>query len=113
MRRARASANPSWKPGTAPAGGEAPPAERWRSGSGTEMVRPKRSLPLVRIGLALALFFGIFCGLVYLSTWLSPAKGTCLVVIGAGYEDNLAVPHNVYGRKGLEALTQLAGTKTA
>jgi hypothetical protein len=58
--------------------------------------------------LALLLFAG-FCGaLIWISLWLRPVRGTCVMIVYAGYEDGLAVPHNVYGRRGGDALAQLA-----
>jgi hypothetical protein len=46
-----------------------------------------------------------FCGfLVWVVLWLWPPRPASLVLIGAGYETNLSVPHNAYGRAGLRAL---------
>ena len=36
--------------------------------------------------------------------WLRPIKPACLVLIGSGYEQNLLLPHNVYGWNGLATL---------
>src|SRR5207302_9756372 len=55
------------------------------------------------------LIFALISGvLIWVSLWLQPARGTCVMILYAGYEDNVAVPHNLYGRKGAEALGQLA-----
>src|SRR5262245_7275611 len=40
--------------------------------------------------------------------WLRPEPPPHLIIITAGYEDNLAVPHNVAGRKGAMALRDWA-----
>src|SRR5947209_3947008 len=40
-----------------------------------------------------------FCGLlVWVAFWLAPPPPAGLVLAGAGYETNLAVPHNVFGK---------------
>jgi serine/threonine-protein kinase len=62
-------------------------------------------IALAMVGLGAAL---------WLAWWfLSPPKTTHLVLVGAGYEDNLAVPHNVYGMKGLDDLAELARSDRA
>jgi hypothetical protein len=45
--------------------------------------------------------------------WLRPGRDTALVLIGAGYEDNLAMPHNAYGQQGLAELASLADNKSS
>lgn len=40
--------------------------------------------------------------------WMWPPKPACLLLVGAGYEDNLAVPHNVYGWQGLNDLAEFS-----
>jgi hypothetical protein len=67
--------------------------------------RKKRG-PRLLIALLLLLVFSAL--LIWVSLWLQPAKGTAVVILYAGYEDVLAVPHNVYGRNGAEALAQFA-----
>jgi hypothetical protein len=55
------------------------------------------SLLLVTTGALVALYF-----------YLKPPKQAGLFLVSAGYEDNLAVPHNVFGRDGMRELTRLA-----
>lgn len=43
---------------------------------------------------------------------LWPPKPACLVLIGGGYENNLAVPHNVYGWNGLTALADFTQSRS-
>jgi hypothetical protein len=52
-------------------------------------------------------------GFVVLLLWLQPPPPACLVLLGAGYEDNLDLPHNVPGRRALEQFAQLAGNSAA
>jgi hypothetical protein len=46
--------------------------------------------------------------LIYVIYLIWPPRPSCVVLIGAGYEENLAVPHNVYGWKGLTDFVTLA-----
>jgi hypothetical protein len=64
-----------------------------------------RGIKLGIAGGALAVLIGL---LVWIVFWLRTPKPACLVLIGAGYETNLALPHNAAGWKGLEALNELA-----
>lgn len=57
-------------------------------------------------GVLAFLLFNIL--LIWVIYWLWPPKPASLVLIGAGYESNLAVPHNVYGWNGLESLAELS-----
>jgi len=57
---------------------------------------------------ATAFGFIVFCGLlVWAIMLLIPPKAACLVPIYAGYEDNLAVPPNIYGRNSIQGLVKL------
>lgn len=64
----------------------------------------KRRLSL--IGAWGGLFLLTAC-LAWAATWLRPPQPACLVLIGAGYEDNLSFPHNYYGWQSLEQLADL------
>ena len=46
--------------------------------------------------------------LAWAATWLRPPKPAAFVLIGAGYEDNLAFAHNHFGWLGLKQLASLA-----
>ena len=39
--------------------------------------------------------------LILVVLWLIPPKPACVFIVGAGYEENLAIPHNVYGRESM------------
>src|SRR6267142_1867794 len=92
-----------WKPAAAETDA---PAEAWQAqGVGVGPAR-WRGRSWVRLGIALLFFAGFLALLIYVAFWLSPAKGTAVVLISTGYEDNLAVPHNVYGQRGLDALAK-------
>src|SRR4051812_21703050 len=95
----------SWK--TTPL---APPGQdepRWRSEEGRPLPRPRRRSRRLRFLLGF-LFLGRLCGLlVWVTLWLRPPRGTCVLMVTAGYEDNLAVPHNVHGREGVKALADM------
>jgi hypothetical protein len=57
-----------------------------------------------------ALAAGVFATLVALILvvlWLIPPKPACVFLIGAGYEENLAIPHNVYGRESMREFADI------
>ncbi|MCA1684886.1 MAG: hypothetical protein LC745_02650, partial [Planctomycetia bacterium] len=64
----------------------------------------KRAARLTFWGLAYLTVSGL---LVWVCLWLWPPRAAVLVLAGAGYETNLAVPQNVYGRAGLEGFKGL------
>ena len=77
---------------------------RWRreplQPTGVTRGRARRLL-VVAAGSVLAIALGL---LLWVLSWLSPLKPAALVLIGAGYEENLAFPANVYGWDGLGGL---------
>jgi hypothetical protein len=92
-----------WRPGTSKdRSNEAQHKWRQRAAQPVKEKRPwsKRSKFLFRAGL-----LGAVIGLiVVVILWLWPPKRIALVLVGAGYEENLALPHNVYGMNGLEGI---------
>src|SRR5262245_59846201 len=96
------SDRPSWRgPDAAKDEGRAL-GPRWRQGSSLTPVRS--GWPWGRIALAFLAFAAMCALFVWVSLWLRPAKDTSLVLIGADYQQNLAVPHNVYDYHTLDAL---------
>jgi hypothetical protein len=63
----------------------------------------------VRLGIVSLIFVACAGFLVWACFWLAPPRAAALVLVGAGYETNLAIPHNAYGRETLRALAGLAG----
>jgi hypothetical protein len=88
--------------------------EAWRTTQGAKPTGPsfwsrrKRRFLFVTSGL-----FAVTLAIVFLVWLLRPAPPIRLVLIGAGYETNLAVPHNVPGANGLNALHSWAQSYTA
>src|SRR2546430_14438220 len=71
------------------------PAPGWRAES-----RARGRPRVVRLVLTAGAYFAA-CGLfLWVALWLWPPRPACLVLVGAGYGTNLAIPHNVYGRNG-------------
>lgn len=67
----------------------------------------RRSRALRLVGAIVASL--VCCGLlIWIALWLRPLRPSGLVLLGAGYETDLAVPPNVVGWNGLKALTELA-----
>ncbi len=76
---------------------------------------PRHKLCRGQLALAWLSLIGLACMLIWASTWLRPPHRVSMVLIGASYADNLAVPHNVYGMNALadlEALTQNQETES-
>ena len=97
----------SWKPEVEPdeaKRGAGPMWRRDRAAVPVVGVRTRRSRML--IGGAAFLFCTAL--LVWVSFWLWPVQRASLILIGAGYETNLAVPPNVYGRESLAAFADLS-----
>jgi len=63
----------------------------------------------VAVGIAFLLCFSM---LIWASTWVWPLQPACLLMVGAGYEDNLALPANVAGWQCLEDLAALSDRPT-
>ena len=80
---------------------------QWRREPATPGAPVQRVSRKTKIAAA-ALGFIVFCGLlVWAVLLLMPPKRACLVLIYAGYGDNLAVPANVYGKKSVDDLVKL------
>jgi hypothetical protein len=106
--------NPSRKQAWREAAGAAPSRptanQPWQQGKaaikdGAPWWRTRRT----RIGLVAAALLAVTAATVVVALWLRPARPMHLVLIGAGYEDNLAVPNNVAGSHDLDALARWAG----
>jgi hypothetical protein len=97
---------PSWRSGRA---APPPPTPRpaWRTGAAPTDA-PTRSRWAARVVAVLILFLIGCAALIWISFWLAPSRPARLLLVGAGYEENLAIPHNVPGRRGLEQLARLA-----
>jgi hypothetical protein len=79
-----------WQRQSAPAAG---PRKPWSRGS-------KLAFAVV----LLSLFVG---GMYIVIEWIRPVSPTCLVLVGASYDENLAIPHNAFGWKNLEEVGKL------
>jgi hypothetical protein len=60
-----------------------------------------------RLLMAAMVFVGLTGALIWVATLLRPPRPACLVLLGASYDDNLALPHNLQGWQSLEDLAQL------
>src|ERR1700730_17289213 len=99
--------NRAWKnqaaaPGTAAAGKhgwqKAPAAP-----TGPKRPWSKKS----KLGLATFAVSAIIGAMILLFIIIKPPKPACLVLIGAPFDDDLRMPHNVYGWQGLKDLETL------
>jgi hypothetical protein len=79
--------------------------QRWRRDADALLGRRgRRRTQARRFALGFLFLAVLLAALVWVVLWLRPARGTGVLIVTAGYEDNLAVPHNVYGREGARAL---------
>ncbi|ODU01496.1 MAG: hypothetical protein ABS79_01560 [Planctomycetes bacterium SCN 63-9] len=109
------SSKPSWKRKKAAA---SPPAAAKRAEASRHEWTKKRDRPADEIQLprsralwvilAGAGFAACILGLVVLILMIQPPKPAAVVFVGADYATNLAVPHNVAGRKGIEGIQALS-----
>lgn len=80
---------------------------QWRREPATPGAPVRRVSRKTKIAAA-ALGFIIFCGLlVWAVMLLMPPKAACLVPIYAGYEENLAIPPNIFGKNCVQNLVKL------
>jgi hypothetical protein len=70
--------------------------------------RPWWQRKWTRLGLVLALLLAVAGTTIAVVRWFRPVPPVRLILIGAGYEGNLAVPPNVAGRRALDALERWA-----
>jgi hypothetical protein len=91
---------PLWRDAAAPPAAATDPA--WRSVPPRAPYRPRWR----KLGLVALLALGCLTALTYAALWLRPPEPARLVVLHAGYDTNLAVPVNPYGKA---AARQLAG----
>ncbi len=103
---------PGWKPdasASAPASPSAGKPAGWKPSGPTQPSGPSWiSSRWVQVGGVLAGLFALAGVLIYLFFIPRPVRAPALVLIEAGYEANLAVPHNVAGRNATKALEQWA-----
>lgn len=109
------SPKPSWKrkkaASAAPAAPKRVEASRheWtkkRDKPADELTRPRsRALRVMLVGGA---FAACILGLVLLILMIQPPRPAAVVYVGADYATNLAVPHNVAGRQGIEKIRALS-----
>src|SRR5947209_6903124 len=92
---------PSWRPTVTTLVPQEPTDPRWRREARPPGTPWGRRLRLGALVLAFLTCTGL---LVWASFWLFPPQPACLVLVGAGYETNLAVPHNAHGREGMREL---------
>ena len=99
------SSKPSWKRKSTEAKRPDPSAHEWskRTLKPVGEARIPRSRNLKIFGALLGLFTCL-ASIVLLIFLLQPPKPAAVVLVGADYAGNLAVPHNVLGWKGLQGV---------
>ena len=100
--------NTSWKQQPA-AKADIPSGTRgWQDKTATPAGLPGPTSWGTRLAVAVGLFSLLVVGVVAAILLLRPLRPACLVLLGASYDVNLALPHNVYGWHGLRDLAEHA-----
>ncbi|HEY7425933.1 MAG TPA: VWA domain-containing protein [Gemmataceae bacterium] len=103
------SRKPGWREAAAPGSSARPVEKPWRNPrEQTEQGPPWWKTRWARLVFVMSSLFMVAALLIGIAFWWWPAPPVSLVLIGAGYEDNMAVPLNIAGKKSLESLRHWA-----
>src|SRR5438105_1140999 len=99
------SRNQGWKQAAEKGATAAPGQRAWQQtqAAGADKTRKPLSKRTKMVIAAVLLGVGIY-GIALLIAMLIPAKPARLLLVGSAYEDNLLVPHNIFGWKGARNL---------
>src|SRR5437588_362338 len=100
------SQKPGWRDAAKPAGSQRPAGNQpaWRSqptAAAPVKASSGRTWKIVLVG---TLLLGVIGGIIAWIFFIKPPKPIHVVLLGAGYENNLAIPHNAAGIHGLDDL---------
>jgi hypothetical protein len=98
----------SWRDEGSSEKGHAPGRRKWHKEGEAKGPAEPRIGRGAKIALAAAALVAVGVGIWIVIEWLRPVKPFQLVLIGAGYESNLSVPHNVPGRRAIADLSDWA-----
>lgn len=99
--------NQGWRAAGKPADRQRDAAQpQWKK-TKTAVVTTGRRSRKTKIGLAFLGLVGFTAALVWTLLYIYPAQPASLLLVGSGYEDNLAVPVNVTGVQGIKAIQEL------
>src|SRR6266446_5581034 len=94
--------NRGWKSQASAPGAASTGKRGWQQSAGLP-TGPKRPWSKkAKLGMATFALSAIVGLMIAVILWLQPLKPAVLVLLGAGFEEDLSVPHNAYGWKGLE-----------
>jgi hypothetical protein len=80
----------------------------WQQGGAQAATTKKPWSKKAKLGFSLGALAVVLGGIGFLLWLLQPIKPACLILIGSDYAEDLAVPPNVYGWKGLQDLADCA-----
>src|SRR5947199_7819291 len=98
---------PSWKKAGAAGDRNREAQPGWRKEPAPSERASRKWSRQSKLGVGVGAFFVFSALFVWVVYWLLPLKPSALVLLGAAYEDNLSVPHNVYGWQGLKDFAAL------
>src|SRR5438309_2141100 len=99
--------NRAWKDQVSGAGSKGGGKRAWQKAPEAPTGPKKPWSKKAKLGIATFALSAIVGLMIVVVLLLRPIKPACLVLIGAPFEEDLSVPHNVYGWKGLEDLAGL------
>src|SRR5262249_20172417 len=102
------SPDPGWRKAP-PSLATSPSPPSWRNPESPRAAVPPR-VGIARLAGVLLLILLVATALVWFILWLRPPGPAVLLLVAAGYEDNLAVDAFPQGREGMSRLAQVAGT---
>jgi hypothetical protein len=103
-----------WRKDVTPGARKSEAQKAWRKEAAAPAADGKRPMSRkAKLAGVAVLFMAVVGGLVWWIMRISPAKPVYYVLIGAGYEQNLAIPHNVYGLTGISGVEKLFGDNDA
>lgn len=107
---ARTPGRRDWRPAPSAMLADSLPRPDWKQDVEPLARRSRAGTRAIRVAGTLAVFT-VSCGLlVWVSTWLRLPRPVALVLVGAGYENNLTIAPNVHGWRGLSDLAATAAS---
>ncbi len=108
----RSQVRPSWRP-NGPSRSAAASGSGWRRIETASSARPAQGSRPTRLVLGLLGAAATYAAAVWIVLWLRPLTPAGVYLVGAGYQQNLAIPHNTHGLNAMEAVGRLGLTGKA
>lgn len=104
----RSQVRSSWRPAEGSSRLGSSSGSGWRRIDPTSTLRPARGSRSTRLVFGLFGATAAYAAAFWIFLWLRPISPAGLYLVGAGYQENLAVPHNTYGLNAMAAVERLS-----